>query len=226
MEKPEYHAVGKVSERKDGIAKVTGQEIYASDVVLPRMLYGRILRSSFPHARVKIIDTKAAEKMGAVCITFKDTPKLRYCERLVNIPRATYKDRRVLTDHPLHVGEAIAAVAAETEALAERALSLIRVEYEKLPVLLDAFEAMQPGQPLLHETVMLGDEERKVENNIAVPKLITQGDIEKGFKEADVILEEEFKTGRVYHAQMETKSVVCQAEADGGCGLWSCRCRA
>jgi xanthine dehydrogenase molybdenum-binding subunit len=221
MEKPEYHAVGKVSERKDGIAKVTGQEIYASDVVLPRMLYGRILRSPFPHARVKIIDTKAAEKTGAVCITFKDTPKLRYCERLVNIPRATYKDRRVLTDHPLHVGEAIAAVAAETEALAEQALSLIRVEYEKLPVLLDAFEAMQPGQPLLHETVMLGDEEKKVENNIAVPKLITQGDIEKGFEEADVIVEEEFKTGRVYHAQMETKSVVCQAEADGGITVWT-----
>jgi xanthine dehydrogenase molybdenum-binding subunit len=78
MEKPQYHAVGKFSERKDGIAKVTGQEIYASDVVIPRMLYGRILRSPFPHARVKSIDTKAAEKMGAVCITFKDTPKLKY----------------------------------------------------------------------------------------------------------------------------------------------------
>jgi len=221
MEKPQYHAVGKVSERKDGIAKVTGQEIYASDVVLPRMLYGRILRSPFPHARVKNIDTKAAEKMGAVCITFKDTPKLKYCERLVNIPRATYKDRRVLTDHPLHVGEAIAAVAAETEALAEQALSLIRVEYEKFPVLLDAFEAMQPGKPLLHETILVGDEERKIENNIAVPKLITQGDMEKGFQEADVIVEEEFKTGRVYHAQMETKSVVCQPEADGGIKVWT-----
>jgi xanthine dehydrogenase molybdenum-binding subunit len=150
----------------------------------------------------------------------RDTPNWK-CERLVNIPKATYKDRRVLTDHPLHVGEAIAAVAAETEALAEQALSLIRVEYEKLPFLLDAFKAMEPGQPLLHETVMLGDEEKKVENNIAVPKLITQGDIEKGFKEADIIVEEEFRTGRVYHAQMETKSVVCQPEADGGITVWT-----
>jgi xanthine dehydrogenase molybdenum-binding subunit len=221
MEKPQYHAVGKFSERKDGIAKVTGQEIYASDVVIPRMLYGRILRSPFPHARVKSIDTKAVEKMGAVCITFKDTPKLKYCERLVNIPKATYKDRRVLTDHPLHVGEAIAAVAAETEALAEKVLSLIRVEYEKCPALLDASEAMKSGKPLLHETILVGDEERKIENNVAVAKLITQGDIQKGFREADVIVEEEFRTGRVYHAQMETKSVVCQPEADGGITVWT-----
>ncbi len=204
-----------------GSRKVTGQEIYASDLVLPRMLYGRVLRSPFPHARVKSIDTSAAEKMGAVCITFKDIPKMKYCERLVNIPRVTYKDRHVLTDHPLHVGEAIAAVAAETEDLAEKALSLIRVEYEKYPGGLDAFEAMRPGAPVLHETILVGEEERKIENNIAVTKLISQGDIEKGFEEADVIVEEEFKTGRVYHAQMETKTVVCQPEADGGITVWT-----
>ena len=221
MEKAQYHAVGKISERKDGIAKVTGQEVYTSDVVLPRMLHGRILRSPFPHARVKSIDTSAAEKLGVVCITFNDTPKMKYCERLVNIPRVTYKDRMVLTDHPLHVGEAIAAVAGETEVLAEKALSLIRVDYEKYPVVLDAFESMRPGAPGLHETIRVGDEEIKIENNIAVTKLINQGDVEKGFKEADVIVEEEFKTGRVYHAQMETKSVVCQPEADGGITVWT-----
>jgi xanthine dehydrogenase molybdenum-binding subunit len=216
MEKQQYHAVGKIYERKDGIAKVMGQEIYASDVVLPRMLYARILRSPFPHARVKSIDTSAAEKLGAVCITFKDVPKLKYCERLVNIPKATFKDRHVLTDRPLHVGEAIAAVAAETEEIAEKTLSLIRVEYERYPAVFDASEAMKPGSPLLHQTILVGDEERKIENNIAVSKLISQGDVEKGFQEADVIVEEEFKTGRVYHAQMETKTVVCQPEADGG----------
>ena len=216
MEKQQYHAVGKIYERKDGIAKVMGQEIYASDVVLPRMLYARILRSPFPHARVKSIDTSAAEKLGAVCITFKDVPKLKYCERLVNIPKATFKDRHVLTDRPLHVGEAIAAVAAETEEIAEKTLSLIRVEYERYPAVFDASEAMKPGSPILHQTILVGDEERKIENNIAVSKLISQGDVEKGFQEADVIVEEEFKTGRVYHAQMETKTVVCQPEADGG----------
>jgi xanthine dehydrogenase molybdenum-binding subunit len=221
MEKEQFHAVGKTLPRKDGIAKVTGQEIYASDVVLPRMLYGRILRSPYPHARVKSIDTSAAEKAGAVCITFKDIPQIKYCERIVNIPRVTYKDRQVLTGHPLHVGEAIAAVAAETEELAEKALSLIRVDYERYPSVFDAFEAMRPGSPHLHETIKIGDEEQKIENNIAVTKLITQGDVKKGFTEVDVVIEEEFKTGRVYHAQMETKSVVCQPEADGGITVWT-----
>lgn len=220
MEKPQYHAIGKVYERKDGIAKVTGQEIYTSDVILPRMLFGRILRSPYPHARVKSIDISAVEKMGAIGITFKDVPKIKYCERLVNIPRVTYKDRHVLTDHPLHVGEAIAAVAAETEEMAEKALSLIRVKYEQYPAVLDAFEAMRPESPLLHETIQVGDEEKKIENNIAVTKLITQGNVDQGFEEADIIVEEEFKTGRVYHAQMETKSVVCQPEADGGITVW------
>jgi len=221
MEKPAYHAVGKIYERKDGIAKVTGQEMYASDIVLPRMLHARVVRSPYPHARVKSIDTSAAEKMGAVCITFKDVPKLKYCERLVNVPKATYKDRLVLTDHPLHVGESIAAVAAETEELAEKALSSIRIEYERCPAVLDAFESMKSGSPVLHESIRVGDVERRIEDNIAVAKRISQGDIEKGFQEADVIVEEEFRTGRVYHAQMETKTVVCQPEADGGITVWT-----
>jgi xanthine dehydrogenase molybdenum-binding subunit len=221
MEKPQYHAVGKIYERKDGIGKVTGQEVFASDVVLPRMLHGRVLRSPYPHARVKSIDTSTAEKMGAVCIAFKDIPKLKYCERLVNIDRVTCKDRNVLTTHPLHVGEAIAAVAAETEELAEKALTAIRVEYERLPALFDAFEAMKPGRPTLHETIMFGNEERKIENNIAVSKLISQGDMQKGFKEAEIIVEKEFKTGRTYHAQMETKTVVCKPEPDGGITVWT-----
>jgi xanthine dehydrogenase molybdenum-binding subunit len=220
MEKEQFHAIGKRLPRKDGIAKVTGQEIYASDVVLPRMLYGRILRSPYPHARVKSIDTSAAEKTGAVCITFKDVPRSNtgaHCQH----SQGYRKDRQVLTGHPLHVGEAIAAVAAETEELADKALSLIRVDYEKYSAVFDAVEAMRPGSPLLHETIKIGDEEQGIENNIAVTKLINQGDVEKGFKEADVVTEEEFKTGRVYHAQMETKSVVCQPEADGGITVWT-----
>ncbi len=185
------------------------------------MLHARVLRSPFPHARIKRIDTSAAEKMGADCITFKDTPKMKYCERLVNIPRVTCKDRLVLTDHPLHVGEAIAAVAAETESLAEKALGLIQVEYEKYPALLDAFEGMRLGAPVLHESILVGLESKKIEHNIAVSKEISQGDIRRGFEEADVIVEDEFQTGRVYHAQMEAKTVVCQPEADGGITLWT-----
>ena len=112
MENLSFHAVGKQTIRKDGFAKVTGQEIYTSDVTLPRMLYGRVLRCPYPHAGIMKIDVTAAERMGAVCLTFKDIPKIKYNERLVSIPRSTYKDRFVLADKARHVGEAVAAVAA------------------------------------------------------------------------------------------------------------------
>jgi xanthine dehydrogenase molybdenum-binding subunit len=221
MEKPEYHAIGKRSIRKDGIAKVIGQEAYTSDVALPRMLYARVLRSPFAHAAIKSIDTSAAEEAGAICITFKDIPKVKYNERLVSIPRSTYKDRYVLADKARHVGEVIAAVAAETEEAAEKALSLIRVKYEKYAPVLDPAEAMKPGSPAVHESILVGDEERKIENNVAAFREINEGNIEEGFKDADIVIEDEFKTGRVYHAQLETKSVVCQPEADGGITVWT-----
>jgi len=221
MEKKHYHTIGQRSIRKDGVAKVTGQEIFTSDIFLPHMLHARVLRSPFPHSRIKKIDTSAAERLGAVCITFKDIPKIKYNERLVSIPRSTYKDRYVLADKARHVGEAIAAVAAETLEIAEKALSLIRVEYEKYPAVFDPLKAMDPGSPLIHESILVGNEERNIENNIAALREVSEGDIEEGFKEADIIVEEEFKTGRVYHAQMETKSIVCQPEADGGITVWT-----
>jgi len=221
MEKQTFHAVGKPTIRKDGFAKVTGQEIYTSDVTLPRMLHGRVLRCPYPHARISKIDVTAAERMGAVCLTFKDIPKIKYNERLVSIPRSTYKDRFVLADKALHVGEAIAAVAAETEELAEKALALIQVEYEPQTAIFDPLEGQKPGAPVLHESIIVGDEEREIENNIAASREIREGNPEQGFNDADLILEEEFQTGRVYHAQMETKSVVCKPEADGGITVWT-----
>jgi len=221
MEKTQYHAIGKRSIRKDGIAKVIGQETYTSDILLPHMLHARVLRSPFPHARIKSIDTSAVERTGAVCITFKDIPRVKYNERLLSIPRSTYKDRYVLADQARHVGEAIAAVAAENEEAAERALPLIHVEYEKYPAVFDPMEAMEPDSPQLYESILVGDEERKIENNIAAAREITEGNIEQGFREAEVVVEEEFRTGRVYHGQMETKSVVCQPEADGGITIWT-----
>jgi xanthine dehydrogenase molybdenum-binding subunit len=221
MQNPQYHAIGKTSIRKDGVAKVTGQEAYASDIVLPRMLHARVLRSPFPHAAIKDIDTSTVETMGAICITFKDIPKVKYNERLVSIPRSTYRDRYVLADKARHVGEAIAAVAAETEEAAEKALSLIRMKYEKHPAIFDPLKAMGPGSPIIHESVLVGDEKRKIENNVAASREISEGNIEEGFDKADLVVEEEFKTGRVYHSQMETKSVVCQPEADGGITVWT-----
>lgn len=220
MEEKKYRVIGKSAIRKDGRAKVCGQEEYSSDISLPNMLYGRVLRSPYPHARVKKIDKTEAEKIGAICITYDDIPKVKYCERIASTPETTYRDRFVITNKPCHAGEAVAAVAAETEEMAQKAAQLISIEYEQVKHVLDPFEAMETGQLLIHEYVGLGKVEQKIENNIACSREIIIGDIEKYFQEADVIIEEQFKTGRTYHAQMETKSIVCRPEADGGITLW------
>src|SRR5664279_5741072 len=96
MQARAFRTVGAVTRRKDGLAKVTGTETYASDMELPSMLHARVLRSPYPHARVVSIDTSAAERMGAVCITPDDVTDIRYNERQVSVPVKTYRDRTVL----------------------------------------------------------------------------------------------------------------------------------
>ena len=220
MEEKTFSAIGRVTRRKDGASKVTGREIYSSDVSLPNMLHARVLRSPYPHAKILSIDTGAAEKMGAVCITPDEVPQKRYNERQVSIPEKTYRDRTILPHKVRHVGEGIVGVAAKTEMIAEKAMRAIKVEYEQLPTIFDPFEAMKPDAPPLYDDVMLGDVVLPIEKNIACTRQISEGDVEQGFKEADLVVEGEFKTGRVYHAQMETKSVVCRPEADGGITVW------
>ena len=220
MSKDAFKVLGKITPRKDGMPRVTGQERYVSDITLPRILHGRIVSSPYAHARVLSVDTRAAEALEAVCLTFTDIPKLRYNERIVTVPWALHKDHTVLADKVRRTGEAVAAVAAETEALAERAVRAVRVEYEPLPVVTDPIEAMQPGAPALYDSVLLGDQELKIERNIACSRDILEGDPARAFAEAEVIVEGTFRTPKIYHAQMETKSVVCRPESDGGITVW------
>ena len=215
-----FHVLGRVTPRKDGVARVTGQERYTVDVSLPHMLHGRILSSPYAHARVRHIDTSAAEAMGAVAITFDDIPKVRYNERIITIPSALHKDHYVLADKVRRMGEAVAAVAAETEALAEKAVRAIRVEYDVLPVYTDPLEATKPGAAPIYDTVLWGDKEIKVENNVACARQVEVGDVDRAFAEADVVVEGTFKTSKIYHAQMEPKSAVCRPEPDGGLTVW------
>lgn len=221
MERGEFQVVGKVTRRKDGVARVTGQEQYTVDISVPRMMYGRIVSSPYAHARIKQVDTSAAQAMGAVCITFDDIPKVRYNERIITTPWALHKDRYVLADKVRRMGEAVAAVAAETEELAEKAARAVKVEYDPLPVILDPVEAMKPGTVPLYDTVMYGEKEITITNNIACGRDIVEGDADKAFSEADVVVEGHFSTPKVYHAQMEPKTVVCQPEADGGITVWA-----
>ena len=221
MSQAEFNVVGHTTRRKDGVARVTGQEQYTTDVSLPRMLHGRIVSSPYAHARIVRVDTSAAEAMGAVCLTFDDVPKIRYNERIITVPWALHKDHYVLSDKVRRMGEAVAAVAAETEALAELAARAVVVEYEPLPVITDPVAAMQPGAAALYDTVMLGDNEIPIKNNIACARDILEGDIEAAFAAADIVVEGEFRTPKIYHAQMEPKAVVCRPEANGGITVWA-----
>ena len=220
MGQRKFHILGKVTPRKDGIARVTGQEQYSVDISLPRMLHGRILSSPYAHAHIKSIDISEAEAMGAVCITFDDIPHVRYTCRLVTIPAVRHKDRYVLADKVRRMGEAVAAVAAETEELAEKAVRAIKVQYEVLPVVTDPIGAMKPGAEPLYDTVLWGDKEIKIENNIACTRSVEEGDMDRAFAEADVIVEGTFRTPKIYHMQLEPKSVVCRPEGDGGLTVW------
>ncbi|MFC2105748.1 xanthine dehydrogenase family protein molybdopterin-binding subunit [Candidatus Bipolaricaulota bacterium] len=218
--KKQFDLIGKSFPRKDSVARVTGREVYTVDISLPRMLHGRILSSPYAHANVVSIDASEAEAMGVTVITFDDIPKKRYNERIITIPPVLHKDHYVLADKVRRMGEAVAAVAAETEELAELAVRSIKVEYEVLPALTDTQEAMKPDAPAIYENVMFGEDEIPIENNVACTRDIDEGDADAAFAEADVIVEGSFKLPKVYHAQMETKSCVARPEPDGGLTVW------
>jgi xanthine dehydrogenase molybdenum-binding subunit len=219
--KDQFHIVGKITPRKDAIARVTGRELYSVDIVLPRMLYGRIVASPYAHARIRNIDPRPAQALGAVVITWDDVPHVRFNQRIVTVPAVLHRDTTVLADKVRRLWEPVAAVAAETEALAEKAARAVQVEYEPLPVLTDPIEAMRPGAVPIHETVLWGDKEIPIENNIACMRQIEEGDVDRAFAEADVVVEGTFRTHKIYHMQLEPKTAVCRPEPDGGLTVWA-----
>jgi len=178
-----YRHIGKATPRKDARAIVTGKAEYIDDLKLAGMLYGRVLRSPYPHARIKNIDTAKAEAYPGVeaVLTYKNVPGW-----MAGVPY----HRPVLDSTVRFVGDAVALLAAETETAADEALELIEVEYEQLPAVYDMEEATRPDAPQLHE---------RIPNNIfprgfraigekALQELV-MGDVEKGFSEADIIEE-------------------------------------
>ena len=218
----EFHFVGKKTYRKDGIAKVTGSLKFATDIYVPGMLVGRILKSHYAFADNKRIDAETAERMGAVVLTPDDVPQTPYNPRLVSIFEVTYKDYQVLTKHPRFMGDYIAAVAAPSEEAAQRALEAIRVEYEKVyKPILDPFESMSPDAPPIHKRILKGSEWIDVENNVGCTLEYSEGDVEKGFEEADVVIERKFRTNRRYHMQLEPKTALCIPGPDGSITLYT-----
>ena len=219
--------VGTRTIRPDGVDKVTGRARFGADFNLPGQLIGRVLRSPHPHARIVSIDTSKAEALPGVkaVITrddFADQPSefIPAGEMMMN-----YKDvvRNVMArEKALYEGHAVAAVAATSAAIARRALKLIDVKYEVLPHVIDAVAAMQPGAPLLHDDLFTAGVEPKPDkpSNVAKRIEIKLGDLEAGFKAADLVIEREFKTAPVHQGYIEPHAALASVSEDGTTELW------
>ncbi|MQF82827.1 xanthine dehydrogenase family protein molybdopterin-binding subunit [SAR202 cluster bacterium AD-802-E10_MRT_200m] len=214
-----YRTLGTSMPRKDGIDKVTGTAKYTADVDLPGMLWGKSLRSPYPHAKILSIDTSAATTVSGVhaVLTGRDVRGILYGRRLRDVPVLAW-------DHVRFVGERVAAVAAENEDIAQAALDLIKIEYEELPPLLDPLEAMGEGASLIHPDMLnyVGfPEPLEKPSNVFVQDVWGKGDVENGFAQADVIIKNTFTTSRQHQAYLEPNTCVVWVDADGIVQVWA-----
>src|SRR5512136_1011301 len=179
----EYSIIGKPTPNVDGPAKVTGEAAYAIDIALPNMLYGKLLRSPYPHAKILSIDTsKALELPGVKCIiTGKDTPGGKW--GLWRRFRELSDQQALATDKVRFIGDPVAAVAATTEEIAEKALDLIEVDYEVLPAVFDPIEALKDDAPTVHD---------EFPSNINATRHIEWGDVDEAFAKADYVREDRY----------------------------------
>ncbi len=182
----ELKVIGKPASRIDGAAKVSGEAVYTSDVILPNMAYAKILRSPHPNARIKSIDISKAEELDGVLyvLTHKNSPEIKWY----------YNTSFLFDPNVRYQGDEVVCVTAETEKIAEDALRLIEVEYETLPFVTDAVKALKDDSPKVHDWGNLP------RNN---PDKYSRGDIQKGLQEADVIIEDTFTTQVVVHNTTE-----------------------
>jgi CO/xanthine dehydrogenase Mo-binding subunit len=196
-----FSVVGRRVQRVEGFDKVTGDSKFIADVYLPGMLAGKVLRSPFAHARIRHIDTHKAEKLPGVraVVTAEDTIKRPW--------GAFFADQYILSvGKARYVGEEVAAVAAIDPDIAEEAVDLIEVDWETLPGVFDAEEAMRDGAPLVHEDKP---------NNIAMTMDIERGNIAQAFAESDVIVEDTFQSMPQWHCAIETIGSVAEYAPNG-----------
>ncbi|HME46446.1 MAG TPA: xanthine dehydrogenase family protein molybdopterin-binding subunit [Syntrophorhabdales bacterium] len=189
-----YSSVGERLPRSDALEKATGEARFLSDLKFPGLLHGKILRSPFPHAKLLRIDTSTASKLQGVkaVITADDTPGIKFSsvrELADKLPLAKEEVR--------FIGDEVAAVAAVNSEVAEEALALIRVDYEELPAVFDPMEALKEIAPKVHE-----------KGNVALRMEKRLGDVEAGFREAALILENEYRTQAAAHCCLETRGCI------------------
>jgi len=197
----EFSVIGKPRPKVDGLAKCSGQTKYADDLFLPRMLYGKLLRSTQPHARILSIDTSKAEKLPGVhaIITGKDLP-IKF-----GIMPISQDEHALALEKVRYVGDPVAAVAAVDEETAERACELIDVRYERLPAIMSIEEALTKPQPRIHEDFGVGGNIHKIVS-------LEFGHVEEGFAQADYVREDTFFYQGSTHLPMEQHAVVASYE--------------
>lgn len=211
--------IGKSVPRKDGWEKITGAAKYVGDIKLAGMLYAKILRSPYPHARIVSIDASEALRLPGVkaVVTGRDYP---------NYVGLYLVDRNVYAvDKVRFVGDPVAGVAAVSPEAAEEALRLIRVEYEELPPVTDPVEAMREKAPLVHENLHQYSHVSAIfpvpHTNIANHMKIRKGDINEGFAKSDIIIEGTYRVPQMQHCQIEPHAAIAQVDATGKVTVWS-----
>jgi CO/xanthine dehydrogenase Mo-binding subunit len=217
MTRNEFRVAGQRLPRIDGIGKVIGKHVYAADFGLPGMLFGRVLRSQSPHARIKRIEVAPALAIPGVraVITAKDIPATRYGQAI--------KDMTVLaTERVLFAGHAIAAVAADTLEAAEAAVAAIVVELEELPAILDPERALADSM-LIHPDWASFKAVPYIsrEGNITGRSRMTSGDVEAAFRQAYRVYEHRFSTALVHPGYTEPRAAVADWDANGNLTVWS-----
>jgi CO/xanthine dehydrogenase Mo-binding subunit len=216
-----YRTVGKALPRIEGYGKVTGQTKYAADLEFPELLWAKVLRSSVPHARIVKIDAAKAKALKGVhaVLTGADVKGVYVGTRVKDQPVLAYDKVRMC-------GDALAAVAAESEAIAEEAIGLIEVEYEELPYVDDPLEALKPSASLIH------DDRSKYKNAPQLPEGVSphnlqsyvvwkNGDIEAGFQKSAHVFEHTFRTPLSHHGYIEPCACTVQAHGDGRVEVWA-----
>ena len=200
----QYEVVGKSLPRLDSLEKAVGAGVFALDMTLPRMLHGKILRSTMPHGRVVRIDVSKVGKIPGVraVVTADDTAKIAL--------GATRQDEYILAvDKVRYVGEEVAAVAAESEEAAEEALQAIVVECDELPGCFDPVEALQPGAVKIHAG-----------GNLADQYCYERGNVEEGFKASDLVFENRYQTAMSHHGYLEPRGCLASADPSGKVTIW------
>src|SRR5262245_6300205 len=214
-----FSAIGQPVTQEEGPEKVSGKALYAADLLLPAMLWGKVLRSPYPYAHILRIDTARARQIPGVhaVLTGQDLPDRRVGRLLCDIPV-------LARDRVLFVGEKVAAVAAETLEAAEEALTLIDVSYEELPPVFDPVEAMHSSAPTLHPQMASYEglpQPVATVNNVFAHNNWSKGNIAEGFRTADRIFEHTFNAQLMHQGYIEPHACVVHIDDHGRAQVWA-----